>query len=348
MGELNASTLNARSAEMPPPSLNEKKRKTLVARAGEPIRRPPAPALNKPAHSVGSYRQPSFASSVASSRPSSVASSRIVSTGSYTSTTSKGSRPASVQAHRSQSAMAASRIQRPQSMQCHPPSSMEAHISVPSTGRGQGNRSGRTPFSSTLLDCPENLEPSQAGMSCDTQAIPDWASSTSPVKSTRVVSLPTAVVDLPLNPWTELGSTPKVGQKRDVSITTAMGNLSLDAKEHEASFPSSIPTTPSQIPKLKAGAAAHTPARSPSKSPKKSSAPMPKFMNRNTNTLFEDFNVDGKDFNYDDRLINMEKMMVECTGKIQGATSENNGLRELVADYKARGLHLMPIWFGRY
>ncbi|KAL8728292.1 MAG: hypothetical protein Q9181_005395 [Wetmoreana brouardii] len=335
MSVITASTMNARNGEMPPPAINEKKRKTLTERAAEPIRKQPPPANNKPAYAVGNYRQPSFASSVASSRPSSVASSRNISGGSYTSTMSTISRPPSAQSQRSQSAMAISRIQRPQSMQGRPLSSMEAPTTVPSTGQGQGNRSGRTPFHSTLTRCSEDLEPTQANASYDTQAIPDWASSGSPIECSRAVSLSTAMGDLSLQE-PELGATPKVVQQREVSITTAMGNMSLNSKEPEASFSLLNPGTPSHIPRPRSGPAVHVSARSPSKSPKKTPAPMTKFMNRNTNTQFEDFNAD-------DRYIMMEKMMSEVTGRIQDKTSESNGLRELVAEYKARVAELESI-----
>ncbi|KAL8697346.1 MAG: hypothetical protein Q9201_007171 [Fulgogasparrea decipioides] len=332
MGEITASTMNARNGEMPPPAINEKKRKTLAERAAEPIRKQPPPANNKMAYAAGNYRQASFASSVASSRPSSVASSRNISGGSYTSSMSTISRPPSAQAHRSQSAMATSRIQRPQSMQGRPLSSMEAPTTVPSTGRGQDNRSGRTPFLSTLTGCPEDLDSTQAITSYDTQTISDWASSGCPIECSRTVSLSTAMGHLSLKE-PELGTTPKVVQKREVSVTTAMGNMSLNPKEPEASFPSLNPGTPSHIPRLRSGPAVHVPARSPSKSPKKTPAPMTKFINRNTNTPFEDFNTD----------IIMEKMISEVTGRIQDSTSESNGLRELVAEYKARVAELESI-----
>ncbi|KAL8691958.1 MAG: hypothetical protein Q9218_002920 [Villophora microphyllina] len=332
MTEMTGSTMNARNGEMlPPPGIDNKKRKTLVDRAGEPIRKQPAPAMAKPTYSMGTYRQPSLASSVASSRPSSVASSRNVSGGSYTSTLSS-SRPPSAQAYRSQSAMATTRIQRPQSVQGRPLGAMEAYGTAPSSGRGQGNRNGRTPFSSSLVDCPENLESSQGNASYDTQAISDWASAGSPVKSQRNVSLTTAMDGLSLKE-SRLGATPIVAQKREVSIATAIGSMSLEPKDPEASFISLKPSTPSHIPRRKPGI--NTPARTPSRSPTKKPS-VPKFLTRDTNTPFE-----GWDF--DDKWGNMEKMLTQFTGKIEGAATEQNALRDLLAEYKARVVELESV-----
>ncbi|KAI4257202.1 MAG: hypothetical protein L6R42_005803 [Xanthoria sp. 1 TBL-2021] len=123
-GELSASSMNARNAAMPPPAKTGTKRKTLAELGGEPRRAPQAPSINgttiagtKPSSWNGNYRQLSSSSSVTSSRPSSVASSRNISGGSFAATLSTASRPPSAQNHRPQSAMAASKIQRPHSTQ---------------------------------------------------------------------------------------------------------------------------------------------------------------------------------------------------------------------------------------
>lgn len=338
---------------MPPPpneAVTGEKRKTLAERAGEPFRKPPAPGINKQLNSgmkvstsAGVYRQPSFSSSVASSRPSSVASSRNVSNGSYTSTMSTGSRPPSRQAHRPQSAMTGSMIQKPQSVQSRPFSSMDAHALGPATGRGQGKSSGRTPFPSNLVDCPDILECTEGNMSYDTQSQPasDRASSNPSENRHRAISISTAMDGLSLdesradcNPWAT--------QKREASLTTALGNMSLNSKE-PGKFPfSSNPTTPSQIPKRKPNAAVHAPLRSPIKSSKKTPVPSPRFLNRHTNMPFTEA------FDPDDRLSNMESMMSEFKNTLNGATTENNGLREMVAVYKARGLLRVPIHLGSY
>lgn len=353
--EMTASTMNSRNGEMPPPSndaVTGMKRKTLAERAGEPHRKPQAPSVSKQTISgikasalAGSYRQPSYSSSMTSSRPSSVASSRNVSNGSYTSTISTGSRPPSAQAHRPQSAMAGSRIQKPQFVQGRPASSMEGHTSGPATGRGQGKSNGRNPFSSNLVDCPEDHEFNREDVSNDTQRQPllRWASSIPPRKSQRDVSFSTALDGHSLSEL-QLASEPKVTQRRDLSITTALGNMSLATPDHgEKPFPS-CPTTPSHIPKLKPKASVFTLAPSPTKSPQRAPAPLTKYMNRNTNTPFHEV------FDPDDRLMNMsmnmENMMSDFKKTLSGATSESAGLREMLNVYKARGLRrIQCTWF---
>ncbi|KAL8829454.1 MAG: hypothetical protein Q9170_006162 [Blastenia crenularia] len=340
-GEATASSMNARRGEMPPPPIDAAvglKRKTLAERAGEPQRKPPAPGFSrqpipdtKISSMAGSYRQPSFSSSVASSRPSSVASSRNVSNGSYTSTMSTGSRPPSRQSHRPQSAMAGSRIQRPQSVQGRPLSSMDAHPSGPIVARGQGKSSGRTPFSSTLMDCSEIFERAEGNMSHDTQSesFSDRASSFPRERCQRAVSLSTAMDGLSLIESQEGNKSWKT-QKRDTSLATALGNMSLSSNEHGKCPTSLEPTTPSQIPRRKPSVAVITPSHSLIKSPKKGSAPGPRFLNRNTNIEFV------KEFDANDRLSNMETILSEFKTTFAGATTESKGLREMVAVYKER------------
>ncbi|KAL8966973.1 MAG: hypothetical protein Q9183_003129, partial [Haloplaca sp. 2 TL-2023] len=331
MAEMNASTFNARNSEMPPPAINGKdlKRKTLAERAGEPLKKQQATAVNKPGYSQTSYRQPSYTSSIASTRPSSMASSRNISGGSYTSAVSTGSRPASVQAQRSQSAMGGSKIQRPQSYQGRPLSSMDAYNAVPSSGRGQGNRTGRNPFPSTLMDCPETLESNQGEASYDTQAISEWASSGSPVKASRNISLPTAFSALSLEE-AKLGPTPIVGQTQDASATVAVSEMQVNSIRHKTSVPSLAPTTPSQIPKLKANKTAHTPGRSPSKSPKKPSTPMPQFISKTTNTIAQGF------FPVDEKVGDFSEYIAWNASTMKNQREESASLRELLAEYKEK------------
>ncbi|KAL8799742.1 MAG: hypothetical protein Q9200_007460 [Gallowayella weberi] len=343
LGEISASSINTRNGEMPPPASTGQKRKTLADRAGEPRRAPQAPSINpsaiagsKPSSWSGSYRQPSFSSSVASSRPSSVASSRNISGGSFTSSMSTSSRPPSAQAHRSQSAVAGTSLRRPQSMQGRPTSSLDAHATQPAVGRGQGQRTGRTPISSTLTGCPESLEVGKTRGSHDThtRSVGEWASSNTATGASRNVSFSTTVHDLSLEEsW--LPSTPKAIQKREISITTAMGNMSL-----YSDIPPPIPcpmdpATPSHIPKPIHKAVVTAPARSPSKSPKKASAPTPRYLNRNTNTTATE------DFNVDDRLERIQSEIEEFKTKFDGATTESDGLKEMVGVYKARGLRAL-------
>ncbi|KAI4108287.1 MAG: hypothetical protein L6R37_001160 [Teloschistes peruensis] len=262
MTEMTGSTINARNGEMPPPA--GLKRKTLTERAGDPHRKPPPPVMHKSINATGSHRQPSFASSVASSRPSSVSSSRNVSGASFTSTMSSASRPSSSQSYRSQSAMATTRIQRPQPGHGRALSLVEAHGAAPSSGRAQGNRNGRDPFLSTPVDHTETLESFEGKSSYDTQAISDWASSGSPVKSQRNVSLSTAMDGLSFKE-SSLGATPIVARNRDTSIATAMGRWDVE-----------------------------------------------------------------------DKLSNFEKIITDFTGRLEGAATENYGMRDLLYEYKAR------------
>ena len=346
-GELSASSMNARNGEMPPPShdaVAERKRKTLAERAGEPFRKPPAPDINRQPNSginasslVSAYRQPSLSSSVASSRPSSAASSRNISNGSYTSTMSTGSRPPSRQAHRPQSALAGSRIQRPPSVSGRPLNSTDAHGLGLATGRCQGKPSGRTPFSSNLVDCPETLESTERHTSYDTQpdSCSDWASSKSPNKCQRAVSISTALNGLSLHESRDERIS-RTSQKREASLTAALGNMSLITKEPGKLPPPSNPTTPSQIPKRKPSVVSLTSISSPTKSPSKTPVANPRFLNRHTNVQFNEV------FDPDDRLSNIESIISEFKNTLDGATTESDGLKEMIAVYKARGLPQPP------
>ncbi|KAI4115095.1 MAG: hypothetical protein LQ345_004243 [Seirophora villosa] len=347
-GEVTAASVNSRSGEMlpPPHDVTGKKRKTLAERGGEPHRKPQAPGVNRQANAgikattlAGTTRQPSYSSSVASSRPSSVASSRIVSNGSYTSTISTGSRPQSIQSYRAQSAAAASRIQRPQSVQGRSASSMEAHVSEhgPPAARGHGKSSGRTPFSSTLKQCPEKLEMIEGHASNETQPqmVLRWASSIPEDQSQRDASPSTSVDDLSLSP-SRSQSEPKGAQKREVSLTTAMANMSLVATEYGKDFFPSYPATPSQIPKPMPRPTVSTPLPSPTKSPKKTPAP-PKFINRHTNEPF------AEAFDPDDRLTNITNMMSDFQKTLVNSTSETNGLKETITFLKEKVAELESI-----
>ncbi|KAL8890458.1 MAG: hypothetical protein Q9192_005870 [Flavoplaca navasiana] len=341
-GEMSASSMNARNAAMPPPAKAGMKRKTLAEEAGEPRRPPQAPSVNgttipatKP--SSWNYRQPSNTSSATSSRPSSVASSRNISGGSFAGTMSTMSRPPSAQQNRPQSAMAATKIQRPHSISGRSVSSLNTHALQTGAGKVQGQRTGRAPFSSTFTDYPETLEIGKTRASRDTHSYStsEWASSTLASGSSRSFSLSTAISDLPVDE-SQTSSTPEVAQKREFSISTAMGNMSLH-NPHPIP-PTMDPATPSQIPKLAPKApATSTSARSPSKSPKKAPASAPRFLNRNTNTtIIEEFDVD-------DRLERMESEMSDLRSNFTGATTESNGLREILGVYKSRVTELEMI-----
>lgn len=143
--EMSAAATNARSTMLPPPN-NDRKRKTLAERAGEPSRPTPAPPSSRPVNAhvratslAGVARETSFSSSV-SSRPSSVASTRNTSGSSYSSSVGPGSRPPSSNSYRPQSAMSHPRFQRPVSSLNRPATSLEAHEEEPGKARNIGKR----------------------------------------------------------------------------------------------------------------------------------------------------------------------------------------------------------------
>ncbi|KAI4145211.1 MAG: hypothetical protein LQ341_002446 [Variospora aurantia] len=339
--------MNSRTGEMlppPPDAVAGRKRKTLAERGGEPHRKPQAPGVNRQANGsikttnlAGTMRQPSYSSSVASSRPSSVASSRIVSNGSYTSTFSTGSRPPSAQSYRHQSAMGASRIQRPQSVQGRSASSIEAHAIDQGSSAGRGKSSGRTPFSSTLKQCPEKFEMIEGDASNDTQPqrMLRWASSIPANHSERNASLSTSLESLSLSDSPSQFE-PEHAQKREVSLSTAMASMSLVATEQGKDLYPSYPATPSQIPKPMFRPTVSTPIPSPTKSPKKSTSHPTKFMNRHTNEPFVEA------FDPDDRLTNITNMMSDFQKTLVNSTSETNGLKETITFLKEKGAHQYP------
>lgn len=139
---------------MPPPT-NGMKRKTLAERAGETARQAPAPPSSRPMNAyiratsiAGAPREPSFGSSISSSRPSSVSSMRNVSNSSYSSSLGMGNRPPSAQTNRAQSALGHSRLQRPHYGQNRPATSLEVHPEESIKSQVLGKRKGETPFSS--------------------------------------------------------------------------------------------------------------------------------------------------------------------------------------------------------
>ena len=344
-GELSASSMNARNAAMPPPAKTGTKRKTLAEQGGEPRRAPQPPSINgttiagtKPSSWNGPYRQPSTSSSVASSRPSSVASSRNISSGSFAGPMSTASRPPSAQSQRPQSAMAASKIQRPHSTHSRSVSSLNTHPSQPGAGGIHGQRSGRTPFPSTPPACPASLEIGKTRGSHDThtQSCSEWASSLAPSGSSRSFSLSTTMNDLSLEE-SRSPTAPRVAQKREISISTAMGSMSLSSHKPHPIPPTMDPITPSQIPKLAFKASmTSASACSPSKSPKKAPASGARFLNRNTNTTtIEEFDVG-------DRLERMESVVSDFKSQLTGVTTESDGLRETIGIYKARGWRAIP------
>ncbi len=288
---------------MPPPP-NNLKRKTLAERAGETSRPAPAPPSSRPVNAAvratsiaGAPREPSFSSSVSSSRPASVSSIRSVSNSSFSSCVGFGSRPPSAQANRPQTAMSKSRIQKPTQTPSRPSTSLETHPGTVAVGK----RKGRIPFSSNLKQCAEEETHPRTDGGYDTllNYTSTWASCP-PGKSLREVSLSTAMKSLTLD-----------------SASQATPNVVLDA-----------PSTPSQIPKRVPSALNASQAPSPSKSPQKTPRPLPQFLNRHSNITLA-WDTKG-------RLEDMEQMCSEFKEKIDGATVESNGLKDMLAVYKSR------------
>lgn len=301
---------------MPPPS-NNLKRKTLAERAGETARPAPAPPSSRPVNSyvratsiAGAARDTSFSSSVSSSRPPSVASGRNVSNSSYSSSVGPGSRPPPVNSYRPQTAMGHSRIQRPTYTQSRPATSLEVHEEDPDATRVGGKRKGRGPFPSPLEEFPEYLKPPKLRGRNDTQmnCTASWESRPHNAKTPRETSLVIALNSLSLN-----GDIPQSAPKADAVL----------------------PPTPSQIPKLIPRAALPAETPSPSKSPKKTPKPLPLYLNRESNTLIA--------WDTDSRLEEVENMCSQFKEKMDGATTESNGLKEMITVYKIRSMKLQCI-----
>ena len=322
---------------MPPPPINAlKQRKTLAERAGEPSRLPSGPTgayrqlstTGKGTALATQYRQPSFSSSVSSSRPSSSASSRNVSSGSYTSNMSTGSRP--------QSAMAGSRLQRPPSVQGRPMSALEGQ-----SGRGLSSRNGMTQFSSTLQDCHESPLFSEAIRSHDTQSeyTLEWASLQRRTKTTRdISSLNTRLGGLSLEE--KVQATPKAPDFLYPPPGAVMEDPSLSSNELGIAPMALGPNTPSHIPRARKhehSVAAPSPFSSPSKTPKK----------RQIKFLTRDSNIECQEFDVDDRLAVMSKEFDVMKGNFEGSTIQNNGLKDMIAFYKNRG-DQCRLYFGFY
>ena len=108
-----------------------------------------------------------------------------------------------------------------------------------------------------------------------------------------------------------------------------MGSLTLGpASQTTPIVVADNPSTPSHIPKRVPGVRNASEAPGPSKSPQKNPKPLPLFVSRYSNNTIA-WDTEG-------RLEDMERMCSQFKEKIDGATSESNGLRDMVADYKLR------------
>ena len=321
--EMSAAATNARSTMLPPPN-NDKKRKTLAERAGEPSRPTPAPPSSRPVNAhvratslAGVARETSFSSSV-SSRPSSVASTRNTSGSSYSSSVGPGSRPPSSHYYRPQSAMSHPRLQRPVSSLNRPATSLEAHEEEPGTARNLGKRKGRTPFPLNPQDCPPTIRPPRMRGSRDTQKVhtSEWVRTF----SFREASLSNAFSGLSLHEEASQSASATDMEARPTSPHT------------QAASKAGAPPTPTFIPRLAHRAVLPVEPQSPSKPPKKTPKPLPQFLTRSSNQVIA--------WDTDSRLEEVENMCTQFREKMDGATTESKSLREMMGIYKIRS---MPI-----
>lgn len=295
---MSASANNARSSSMPPPPAIPPVRKTLVEQGGEPYKPKPAHsnprsinAVGKATSIAGPSRQnsSSFSSSYQSSAPSNRHASFSTSVG-------PGARQPTAQSHRSQSAMANSRLQRPTPNSSRPVTALEIHPETSSVSQGEKKRKGMLPISSITRNNSTRLEIKQ---SYDTQLNhnSNWASRPCSQASSREVSISTAFSGLSIHSKTQ--STPVVDLK--------------------------ALSTPSQLPKRNIRVTMSMETPSPSKSPRKASSFRP-FLTRDSHTRAASWGEP------EDRLSNVEKDMNKFKENLEGM----NVMRDTIDVYKAR------------
>lgn len=269
---------------MPPPA-NLQGRISLVERAGGPYRSKPAHSNSRPVNATanttsiaGPSRQTSY-----SSRNTSFS-------------TSVGPGP-SGQVHRSQSAMANIRMQRPTPNSSRPSTALEVHSETSSMSPGEKKRKGMLPISSNPRNNSTRLGNKE---SYDTQLNHNsiWASRSCSQASSREVSLSAAFSGLSLHSKTQ--STPVVHLEP--------------------------PSTPSQLPKRILRVAMPTETPSPSKSPRKPSVITP-FLTRDSNTRAASGSSSwGRP---EDLLKTVDKDIIEFKHSVDW--------RDMIDVYKARG-----------
>ena len=310
---------------MPPPQ--DRKRKTLVDRAGETTSRPaPVPPSSRPtsvagkSSSIGGVsRHTSYSSSVSSMRPPSSTSVRNVSNGSMTSSAGSGYRAASLQPYRPQSAMAGPRIPKATHGSSRPSTAMGAHPTGPGTGRVVGKREGRPQISLN----PDGLPNGPNGPSGPKESVrsgSDERHMKYPLGRASQTCVPRSI--------------------REISISTAMSCLSLDDPTPQplCAVGQDTPVTPSQIPKLKQIPVPQTSlpprpfppaeASSPCKSPQKTPKALPRYLNRASNTELA--------WDTETRYGEIESMYNHFQGQMNGITTESNAMKEMIAMYKER------------
>lgn len=296
---MSASATNARTTAMPPPqNVNTLKRKTLAERAGEPSGRPaPAPPSSRP---VNAYLK---ATTIAgASRDSSVSSS-------VSSRQTSGASTRNV----SNSSYSSSVGTRPPSAQLHrPQSAMAAHsriqkpvstIGRPATSLevheeepGMARTLGKRKGRIPLSSCPNP---------------PDYPDT---LQSPRLRGRSTRVFSLS-------------------SLSTKFNTLSLKNGPTQSApkVDVEVPATPSHIPKLVPQVALPAETPSPSKPPKKTPRtlpPLPLYLNRASNEVIA--------WDTGSRLEEVENMCSQFKEKMDGATTESRGLKEIIGVYKIR------------
>ena len=315
ISELSASQFNARSMGPPPSKLLKTQHKSLAARVDEfPGNKqsyvPSASRIGngtvKPTTLAGATRPNNLASSTSAIRPPSVISSRTTSNSSFASSVGPGASYSHTS--RPQPQTTNPRLQRPNGGLHRPASSMDHPVGPPGAPR-PGKRKGMAPFPSVV----ERPFPPMRSVSCGTYQ--------------------------PQNPvdthWEQRQLYPKT--IREISISTMMGNLSLE--DHKLPSTSSasmeysnVPVTPSHIPKLRPNAV------SPSKgSPKKSSKSPCKTPTVPGAFLSRDSNLRAAPWDPEERFGEMESKFDEFLNKIDGATQESDKARALAESYKLRG-----------
>ena len=290
---------------MGPPS--KVQRKTLVERAGEITKQPapnfrPGSAYANATSLNGVPRNTSFSSSV-SSRPPSSASSRTFSNTSYSSSVGPGTRPASVNAYRSNSSSNHSRLQRAAHGRSATP--LDPHHEETPGGQVLGKRKGRYPLSSQPSACGESIQ--------------------QPRLRDGYVTLPSS-----------RKQPRKAVSMRDISISTRLHTLSLDdnvpktasiAEPHPPQTPSS-----SCIPRMVPPSPVKSTFSSPSKSPrkKKSQPVFPTYLNKETNVTSA--------WDIDQKWEEMEIFRDQVTENAKVGMEERKELKECLNVYKSLGM----------
>ena len=124
------------------------------------------------------------------------------------------------------------------------------------------------------------------------------------------------------------------------SLSTKLNTLSLECGPTQSTpkVDVKVPATPSHLPKPVPPVALHGETPSPRKSPKKTpraQPPLPLYLNRTSNVVIA--------WDHDSRLEEVENMCSEFKEKMDGATMESKGLKEILSVYKIRSRSPSPM-----